>query len=157
MIRRPPRSTLFPYTTLFRSDLVLGAAEGREMALHVGGPVYLGSSEGASTAPSFTDSPRTRLARGSAGRSAARPPTPPPGQACAKPALEGRLLQHAPGTRLRPDSRLDHVRPIGRVSVVHLGENRYQIVPDVRQPLVVTDEEPQRPARRRRLQIGRAH
>src|SRR3712207_8358617 len=26
MIRRPPRSTLFPYTTLFRSDLV-GAAE----------------------------------------------------------------------------------------------------------------------------------
>src|SRR5689334_23588643 len=25
MIRRPPRSTLFPYTTLFRSDLVLTA------------------------------------------------------------------------------------------------------------------------------------
>src|SRR5256885_5064296 len=25
MIRRPPRSTLFPYTTLFRSQLVLGA------------------------------------------------------------------------------------------------------------------------------------
>src|SRR5256885_12843005 len=24
MIRRPPRSTLFPYTTLFRSTLVLG-------------------------------------------------------------------------------------------------------------------------------------
>src|SRR2546429_5269577 len=24
MIRRPPRSTLFPYTTLFRSDLVEG-------------------------------------------------------------------------------------------------------------------------------------
>src|SRR3712207_7433864 len=24
MIRRPPRSTLFPYTTLFRSHLVLG-------------------------------------------------------------------------------------------------------------------------------------
>src|SRR3989442_3816877 len=24
MIRRPPRSTLFPYTTLFRSDLFLG-------------------------------------------------------------------------------------------------------------------------------------
>src|SRR5258705_10307642 len=29
MIRRPPRSTLFPYTTLFRSlDLRLGVAEG---------------------------------------------------------------------------------------------------------------------------------
>src|SRR5437879_11645069 len=26
MIRRPPRSTLFPYTTLFRSDLCLPAA-----------------------------------------------------------------------------------------------------------------------------------
>src|SRR3712207_8008281 len=25
MIRRPPRSTLFPYTTLFRSGIVLGA------------------------------------------------------------------------------------------------------------------------------------
>src|SRR5437588_4633246 len=25
MIRRPPRSTLFPYTTLFRSQLYLGA------------------------------------------------------------------------------------------------------------------------------------
>src|SRR3712207_8832393 len=25
MIRRPPRSTLFPYTTLFRSDLALAA------------------------------------------------------------------------------------------------------------------------------------
>src|SRR3712207_8111699 len=24
MIRRPPRSTLFPYTTLFRSDVVIG-------------------------------------------------------------------------------------------------------------------------------------
>src|SRR2546430_3147796 len=28
MIRRPPRSTLFPYTTLFRSDLRVGAKAG---------------------------------------------------------------------------------------------------------------------------------
>src|SRR3712207_6961147 len=27
MIRRPPRSTLFPYTTLFRSRLLVGAPE----------------------------------------------------------------------------------------------------------------------------------
>src|SRR3712207_7716905 len=27
MIRRPPRSTLFPYTTLFRSDVELAEAE----------------------------------------------------------------------------------------------------------------------------------
>src|SRR4051794_19656797 len=32
MIRRPPRSTLFPYTTLFRSDIgrMVLAAEGRK-------------------------------------------------------------------------------------------------------------------------------
>src|SRR3712207_8481615 len=28
MIRRPPRSTLFPYTTLFRSSLGIGKGEG---------------------------------------------------------------------------------------------------------------------------------
>src|SRR5258708_27335235 len=30
MIRRPPRSTLFPYTTLFRSDQVEGPIAGRD-------------------------------------------------------------------------------------------------------------------------------
>src|SRR5258708_19361633 len=38
MIRRPPRSTLFPYTTLFRSetpdDQGVEAVEGAENALH---------------------------------------------------------------------------------------------------------------------------
>src|SRR5258708_14450816 len=29
MIRRPPRSTLFPYTTLFRSRVWVGLVEGR--------------------------------------------------------------------------------------------------------------------------------
>src|SRR5258706_5889152 len=32
MIRRPPRSTLFPYTTLFRSILVVGCIHGNEPA-----------------------------------------------------------------------------------------------------------------------------
>src|SRR5258708_11017287 len=32
MIRRPPRSTLFPYTTLFRSALRRQSAEGRARA-----------------------------------------------------------------------------------------------------------------------------
>src|SRR3712207_8057642 len=32
MIRRPPRSTLFPYTTLFRSDGVLVAEDARGVA-----------------------------------------------------------------------------------------------------------------------------
>src|SRR5690242_21328513 len=34
MIRRPPRSTLFPYTTLFRSGL-----QGRDDVPHAAGPV----------------------------------------------------------------------------------------------------------------------
>src|SRR2546430_3206185 len=33
MIRRPPRSTLFPYTTLFRSLLDLGARQDHSRAL----------------------------------------------------------------------------------------------------------------------------
>src|SRR3712207_8032831 len=32
MIRRPPRSTLFPYTTLFRSPSVLGVLQGYHVA-----------------------------------------------------------------------------------------------------------------------------
>src|SRR2546422_8236476 len=40
MIRRPPRSTLFPYTTLFRSqarhDLGVGALEVRQRGIEVG-------------------------------------------------------------------------------------------------------------------------
>src|SRR2546430_14925664 len=31
MIRRPPRSTLFPYTTLFRSRRVMGKSEDRRL------------------------------------------------------------------------------------------------------------------------------
>src|SRR3712207_7173894 len=34
MIRRPPRSTLFPYTTLFRSELRRHPAEGRPWLHH---------------------------------------------------------------------------------------------------------------------------
>src|SRR2546429_4418922 len=34
MIRRPPRSTLFPYTTLFRSQLQLGDSGSRPDAAH---------------------------------------------------------------------------------------------------------------------------
>src|SRR2546422_7881997 len=32
MIRRPPRSTLFPYTTLFRSQVLAGGGEDRQHA-----------------------------------------------------------------------------------------------------------------------------
>src|SRR2546430_6170114 len=40
MIRRPPRSTLFPYTTLFRSHLVQG-----DGALHLHGPGRAGGAQ----------------------------------------------------------------------------------------------------------------
>src|SRR3712207_8162853 len=49
MIRRPPRSPLFPYTTLFRSGLLLGAhrlaADADEAALLVGLGRRLGHAE----------------------------------------------------------------------------------------------------------------
>src|SRR3712207_8102756 len=35
MIRRPPRSTLFPYTTLFRSEAYLTADYNAEMIEHI--------------------------------------------------------------------------------------------------------------------------
>src|SRR2546429_7076986 len=41
MIRRPPRSTLFPYTTLFRSALVVGHALALEV-LHAANGRILG-------------------------------------------------------------------------------------------------------------------
>src|SRR2546425_4487737 len=43
MIRRPPRSTLFPYTTLFRS---LAAAEDSSLLVSVGVPAEAPSAEG---------------------------------------------------------------------------------------------------------------
>src|SRR2546426_8128040 len=52
MIRRPPRSTLFPYTTLFRSEETVGAM--REL-VREGKVRYLGLSEAS------TDRKSTRL------------------------------------------------------------------------------------------------
>src|SRR5688572_23783735 len=40
MIRRPPRSTLFPYTTLFRSVSALKAKPGRDIWLFGGGILF---------------------------------------------------------------------------------------------------------------------
>src|SRR2546429_6697431 len=42
MIRRPPRSTLFPYTTLFRSDDLDRAARGQPLRRARGGALSLG-------------------------------------------------------------------------------------------------------------------
>src|SRR2546430_8577782 len=44
MIRRPPRSTLFPYTTLFRSDKGSLATIGRSRAVAMIGRLQVGGS-----------------------------------------------------------------------------------------------------------------
>src|SRR5690242_21037958 len=51
MVRRPPRSTLFPYTTLFRSGVVEDRRQrqgrrrrqGRRAAIHIFGFIYYGA------------------------------------------------------------------------------------------------------------------
>src|SRR5215204_7240475 len=54
MIRRPPRSTLFPYTTLFRSQLELGQRGPHDVGLDLGG-VELRSEEHTSELQSHSD------------------------------------------------------------------------------------------------------
>src|SRR3712207_8404605 len=44
MIRRPPRSTLFPYTTLFRSDLDLALEKYAPLEI-INGPLMKGMDE----------------------------------------------------------------------------------------------------------------
>src|SRR3989441_5862158 len=46
MIRRPPRSTLFPYTTLFRSDLERIRSAGAELPRDVRAPAVRGAGGG---------------------------------------------------------------------------------------------------------------
>src|SRR2546425_328784 len=60
MIRRPPRSTLFPYTTLFRAG-----SEGNEERL-LGGHVSARSSPGGLPLPS-TEAERQELSHGEGG------------------------------------------------------------------------------------------
>src|SRR3712207_7828971 len=74
MIRRPPRSTLFPYTTLFRSSAVLrssmlqlaapegmrGRMQGLFLVVVAGGP-RLGDLRAGATASAAGDRKSTRL------------------------------------------------------------------------------------------------
>src|SRR2546428_9488875 len=63
MIRRPPRSTLFPYTTLFRSPEGANGHEGsraRQRAA-TGGPGGIGSAQRAAKPRASTDRKSTRL------------------------------------------------------------------------------------------------
>src|SRR3712207_8528032 len=62
MIRRPPRSTLFPYTTLFRSDGDLGPAgwRSRRLILSSGGKVAQASASGSAVVSGDSGSVRGR-------------------------------------------------------------------------------------------------
>src|SRR3712207_8486621 len=46
MIRRPPRSTLFPYTTLFRSEQRVGLEDGLGVLRNEVGPALVGEVRG---------------------------------------------------------------------------------------------------------------
>src|SRR3712207_1090623 len=61
MIRRPPRSPLFPYTTLFRSDELEGVVEGHDL-----------TTEGARVAPGLAAPPQDLHTVGLAGRAQPR-------------------------------------------------------------------------------------
>src|SRR2546426_6122205 len=58
MIRRPPRSTLFPYTTLFRSRLHFRKIAGRELQVPVSGLI---DQERGALQPEPGDHPRELL------------------------------------------------------------------------------------------------
>src|SRR5690348_18117468 len=55
MIRRPPRSTLFPYTTLFRSD----GGEGRGFSVRISRDGRRGAAGGPPTGPARFARPRS--------------------------------------------------------------------------------------------------
>src|SRR3712207_9035143 len=81
MIRRPPRSTLFPYTTLFRS--ILGVAESLVGAVAGGITGSIAGTPGAAARPGATRD----VGRGCAGRGTPRglgvgQPWPRRGRAC---------------------------------------------------------------------------
>src|SRR3712207_7111711 len=60
MIRRPPRSTLFPYTTLFRSGVPRQAGR-RQPHRHTGGPASLSRGDRAAAHLREADRKSTRL------------------------------------------------------------------------------------------------
>src|SRR2546430_3161055 len=69
MIRRPPRSTLFPYTTLFRSERARG---GRELALLPGRLGDHPERRGPGVLPAQRAGPHGRPHRGPADRKSTR-------------------------------------------------------------------------------------
>src|SRR5258707_15260418 len=122
MIRRPPRSTLFPYTTLFRSGLgapARGARRGLARA-RVGAPAgedRQGHRRGG------VHRERARGAVAPAARGQGRGPAPPPLQRLGDAARQARSRRRRPlrepghprprpGSRAGPGARLEEVRAL---------------------------------------------
>src|SRR2546425_13060578 len=61
MIRRPPRSTLFPYTTLFRSDVHIHVQPWRELKPHVLETMWRGQNAHRGLMIQVMDDPRALL------------------------------------------------------------------------------------------------
>src|SRR2546429_9877525 len=93
MIRRPPRSTLFPYTTLFRSLLRIPEQNSRKMAVH----------------PSHSGIPATAEARFPVRDESCRTYQCPPSlRATRDPSTPPALrLPHAPAPRILPRGAAD--------------------------------------------------
>src|SRR5256885_9665163 len=109
MIRRPPRSTLFPYTTLFRSrgcgGVDLGRAPGPPRSRGCVGPRGGGGGvEDRAPRPGGGACQPTPRARGAAGGRFRRgPPPPPPPPRSPPPApLRPPPTHGAPGTHPPP-------------------------------------------------------
>src|SRR3712207_8851603 len=64
MIRRPPRSTLFPYTTLFRSLVDRGAGPGEMLVSIPRGPLEELGEVGVGALERVIERDRQRLSRG---------------------------------------------------------------------------------------------
>src|SRR3989442_10820162 len=61
MIRRPPRSTLFPYTTLFRSNAILRLPGSDELYVGTDLGVFQSGDDGLTWAPSTTGMPNVAV------------------------------------------------------------------------------------------------
>src|SRR5256885_871383 len=71
MIRRPPRSTLFPYTTLFRSGDRLGNSRIQRITAERHGGQEIRRSDAAAAGGAAVDRPRAARARGARPRTRA--------------------------------------------------------------------------------------
>src|SRR2546422_8898808 len=113
MIRRPPRSTLFPYTTLFRSPRAAAAERGASAAPAVARPPRLRSSGAvhgrareatgrAGGEPRGAAAAAVRTAAGRAGASGAGPAPPAAPVGAGRPGGQRRAPRGERGPHLLP-------------------------------------------------------